>query len=803
MSQEQKKQITPQSIFLIGNPNSGKTSLFNAITGERHHVGNWPGVTVERLEGVTHTKNGDIHITDLPGTYSLTPATPEEGVVLTAIDEAAHGTVLNVVDSTNLIRNMFLTTQLIEIGINPVISFNCYDSFTQQGGKIDLQKFSNLTGCEIYPTVGRTGKGVPALVEYLGKRDISEITAKASSALSLPEKWLKAAKEAIKLDDLRWETATATQRYNAINSLCKPTKDNQKLEDIRKKLCEELSVEKGKKVTPSTLACDLAEDRYHRIERMVKVCATVPEKSIPEGQQKIDKFLVHKYLGIPIFAILMYFVFWTTFTIGQYPMDWLEAFVNWLAAWIGGFMNDGILKELVVEGVIKSVGSVIVFLPNILILFFWIVLLEDSGYMSRAAFIIDRTMKSMGLQGRAFIPMVMGIGCNVPAIMATRIIDSKFQRMLTMFLIPLVSCSARLPVFILLCGTFFPENPTIWMFVLYVIDLIILMFLGHFISILSNRVEDSPFLLEMPPYRIPTPKSVWNMLKEKAMHFIEKAGTVVLAGSILVWALQSFPIIKDEELSFDYVGQKAAIEAPFLAKKAEIEKSQASDKEKEEKLAEIDSQIGDATSEINFKKNEEKTERSYLGRLGKFMHPAFAPLGFSWKETVTLIPGFFAKESLVSTLAVLYQTEGDSDEDGAEAKNIENRKKLAAAMTKNGMTPLKAFVYMLFTLLYVPCIATVGILWKESCSTKFTIFSLLSYFGLAYATSFITLKIGEVVVARGSSGKQEAIVVIIALIAAWVLLSRLINGLKGKTSAVGCGCGCDGCNKCVNKRDKR
>ena len=802
MTQEQKKKITPQSIFLVGNPNSGKTSLFNAITGERHHVGNWPGVTVERLEGVTHTKNGDIFITDLPGTYSLSPATPEEGVVLTAIDEAAKGTVLNVIDSTNMVRNMFLTTQLIEIGINPVISFNCYDSFTSQGGQIDLQKFSSLTGCEIYPTVGRTGKGVPALVEYLAKRELSEITAKASSALSLPEKWLKAAKEAIKLEDVAWENATATQRYNAIHSLCKPVKDNPKLEEIRKKLCQGLSEEKGKTVKPSTLACDLAEDRYHRIEKMVKLCATVPEKSIPDGQQKIDKYLVHKYLGIPIFAALMYFVFWTTFTIGQYPMDWLEALVNWLAEWAGGYMSDGILKDMVVEGIIKSVGSVIVFLPNILILFFWIVLLEDSGYMSRAAFIVDRTMKSMGLQGRAFIPMVMGIGCNVPAIMATRIIDSKFQRMLTMFLVPLVSCSARLPVFVLLCGTFFPENPTKWMFILYVIDLVVLMFLGHFISILSNKVEDSPFLLEMPPYRIPTAKSVWNMLKEKAMHFIEKAGTVVLAGSILVWALQSFPIIKDEDLSFNYLEQKAAIEAPFIAQKAEVEKTVTNEEEKAKKLEEIDSKIEDATSEIEFKKNEEKTERSYLGRIGKAMHPVFAPLGFSWKETVTLIPGFFAKETLVSTLAVLYQTEEDSEEEGDEEKNIENRKKLAVAMTKNGMTPLKAFVYMLFTLLYVPCIATVGILWKESGSTKFTIFSLLSYFGLAYATSFITLKLGEVVAARGSSGKQEAVVVIVALMAAWILLSRLINGLRGKSSAVGCGCGCDGCSSCSKCHDK-
>ena len=791
-----KSNITPQSIYLVGNPNSGKTSLFNAITGERHHVGNWPGVTVERLEGVTHTKDGDIHITDLPGTYSLSPATPEEALVLATLDEASRGTVLNVVDSTNMIRNLFLTTQLIELGINPVISLNCYDSFTEQGGKIDLSKFTELTGCDIYPTVGRTGVGVTALVEYLAKRDKNR-TIVNKSGLSLPESWFKAAQEALKLENLRWETATATQRFNAINSLVRPKEENEKLEAIREKLCNELTKDAAKPVTKSTLACNLAEDRYHRIEKLIPLCATVPEKSIPEWQQKMDKVLVHKYLGVPVFALLMLFVFWTTFTIGQFPMDWLEAFVEWLAGKAEGWMTPGILRDLVVNAGIKSVGSVIVFIPNILILFFWIVLLEDSGYMSRAAFIVDRLMKSIGLQGRAFIPMVMGVGCNVPAIMATRIIDSKFQRWLTMFLIPLVTCNARLPILVLLCGTFFPNNPSLWMFALFVIDLVVLMFLGHFISMFFQTVEDSPFMLEMPPYRIPTPKSVWNMLKEKAMHFIEKAGTVVLAGSIIIWALSAFP--RNIPLSFDYEGQKALIEAPYNLQKANIEKNtQLSDKEKEEKLAEIESQMADATSEIEFKKNEEQTEKSYLGRMGGFFAPVMKPLGFTWKETVTLIPGFFAKESLVSTLAVLYQTKEEEDDDNE--KKLENRKKLAEAMKKNGMTPLKAFVYMLFTLLYVPCIATVGVLWKETGSTKFTIFSLLCYFGIAYGVSFAVLKVGEIITSRGSAGAQESLVVIIALIAAWIMLARLINALKGKPGAVGCGGGCDGCSRCnLNK----
>ena len=749
--------VDPHNIFLIGNPNSGKTSMFNAITGAHLHVGNWPGVTVERLEGITHTANGDIHITDLPGTYSLTPATPEEGVVLTTLDDASRGTVLNVIDTTNLVRNLFLTTQLIEIGITPVISMNCYDSFSSAGGMIDLMKFTSLSGCEAYPTVARNAKGIPALVEFLSKRTIQEHTTNKNSMLRLPEKWFNATKEVLKLQGLRWETATATQRYNAINALTRPAKDNPELEKLRKKLSEELTTDPKKPVTPATLACDLAADRYHRIEKMVAQCAHVPRKSIPEWQQKLDSILINKYLGIPVFAILIAFVFWTTFTIGKYPMDWLTNLVDWMAKLLEAKLQPGLLRDLVIEAALKPVGGVIVFVPNILILFFWIVLLEDSGYMSRAAFIVDRMMKSMGLQGRAFIPMVMGLGCNVPAIMATRIIDSKFQRLLTMFMIPMVSCSARLPVLVLLCGTFFPESPSTWMFLLFIIDLMILILLGHFSSIFFKSIDNSPFLLEMPPYRLPTPKSVWNMLKEKTMHFIEKAGTIVLAGSIVIWALSSFP--REVPLSFDYEQSRATIQA-----------MQISNEEKAEKLELLDN-----------KKTIEETEQRYLGRIGKFIHPVMAPFGFTWRETVSLIPGFLAKESVVSTLAVLY---------------LPYDKDLGEGMRKNGMTPIKAFAFMLFTLLYVPCIATLGVLWKESGSPKFTVACVVSYFAIAYAVSFGALKLGELL-EKPTEARDELIIVLIASLAAWTLLHRLVNGLRGKMCSVGCGGSCNGdCSNC-------
>lgn len=767
----------PQRIFLVGNPNSGKTSMFNAITGERHHVGNWPGVTVERLEGITHTPNGDLHLIDLPGTYSLTPATPEEALVLGTIDDAEQGTILNIVDTTNLIRNLFLTTQLIELGFKPVISMNCYDAFNEAGGMLDLSKFTTLSGCDAYPTVARNGQGIQALTDYLSNLTFTK--EKYYSALALPETWQNAVNEVLKLKNLTWETAKASQKYNAINELSRPNKEeNKELSEIRNNLITALNKETKSTVTPNTLACSLAADRYHRIEKMIAKCAQIPAKTIPLAQQQLDKVLTSKYFGFPIFILVMAFVFWTTFTIGKYPMDWLDSSIDWLCNILDSTLRNGLLKELLIDAAIRGVGGVIVFIPNILILFFWIVLLEDSGYMSRAAFIVDRMMKSMGLQGRAFIPMVMGLGCNVPAIMATRIIDSRFQRLLTMFLIPMVSCSARLPVLVLLCGTFFPENPSMWMFLLFFINFVVLLLIGHICSVAFKTIDNSPFLLEMPPYRMPTGKSIWNMLKEKAEHFIEKAGTIVLAGSILIWALSAFP--RNVQLSFDYEKDKASIETEYFTKLSELKQTESGFEDIQKKLNEEKSL---KLSALENKKNIEETEQRYMAKIGKFFHPIMEPFGFTWRETVSLIPGFLAKESIVSTLTVLYLPYDDD---------------LGKGMRKNGMTPLKAFVFMLFTLLYMPCIATLGVLWKESGSMKFTVGSLFCYFALAYGVSFGILKVSEILISKEGRINETVIVIVLALVSLMVLVNRLLNGLRGKMccSDNGCGCGNKNCANC-------
>jgi ferrous iron transport protein B len=745
-----------RNVYLVGNPNCGKTSLFNAITGERRRVGNWPGVTVQKLEGVASTDTANLTICDLPGTYSLTPATPEEEIVLKTIDEAATGCIVNVVDIANFERNLFLTTQLIELGIRPVVSLNCFDSFTRAGGTIDLQKFSTYTGTTPFPTVARTGEGTQNLVEFVGRPEVACVE-NSTSCLSLPQVWLDAAEEVMQLRNQHWHSATPTMRYAALGDLIRlqPGQTVPELIEIRQNLAKKLSEGRETPVKTPNLACELASDRYRRIEKLIASCAIVPGKNIPAWQEKLDRVLTNRYLGLPVFALMMAWVFWTTFSVGNIPMGWMESLVEWLSDFVQANMQAGLIRELIVGGVISGVGGVIIFIPNILILFFWIAILEDSGYMSRAAFIMDRMMNSIGLHGRAFIPMIMGLGCNVPAVLATRIIDNRFQRLLTMLLIPLVTCAARLPVLVLLCGTFFPESPSIWMFTLFFVNLLVLIFLGQSTSMLFKTSENSPFLLEMPPYRLPTPASVFHMLYEKAAHFIEKAGTVILAGAIIIWVLSVFP--REVPLSFDYEGELSRL-----------------------RNGEITEETTGKIEALSRQRDIELMEGRYMARLGKFIHPVMEPLGFSWRETVSLIPGFLAKESVVSTLSVLYLPYSDN---------------LGDAMRKTGMTPLTAFVFMMFTLLYIPCIATLGVIWRESGSTRFTLLSLLVYFAIAYVVSYITLKTGALLQTSSNMAWFEGLVIITAALAAgWYLLRTFVITISGSKCN-----SCASCSSCPSR----
>jgi ferrous iron transport protein B len=743
------EKSTERRVFLIGNPNSGKTSLFNALTGERKRVGNWPGVTVQRIEGIIKTPESTLTVTDLPGTYSLTPATPEEEIVLRCLDEASGNIILNVVDIGNFERNLFLTTQLVELGIAPVVSLNCFDSFTAAGGSINLSKFTNLTGLNSFPTVARTGEGTAALSESLGKMENSTFEPREFSTLGLSDEWQNATDNVLRHSGKSWKGATPVEKYHALRALI--TDGPEEIQKIRQDLAVNLSSIKGKEIKPVDLACELASDRYQRIEKLIAACATVPAKAVPLWQEKLDRFLTHRLLGLPIFALLMAWIFWTTFSLGEYPMSWLESMFEALSNYTEANLSEGLLRSLLVEGIIAGVGGVLVFVPNILILFFWIALLEDSGYMSRAAFLMDRLMNSIGLHGRAFIPMIMGLGCNVPAVMATRIIDNRFQRLLTMLLIPLITCAARLPVLVILCGTFFGATASLWMFILFFVNLLVLIFLGQFTSLLFKTEGNSPFLLEMPPYRLPTASSVFHVLYEKIEHFVEKAGTIILAGSILIWVLSVFP--RDVPLSMDYDAQIVQL-----------------------KSGQITNEVTEKIAALSRQKNIEQMEGRYMARIGKFIHPVMEPLGFSWRETVSLIPGFLAKESVVSTLSVLYLPYGEN---------------LGDAMKSSGMTKLTAFVFMLFTLMYIPCIATLGVIWRESGSTKFTVLALIVYFSIAYLVSFIVLKSSQLLASSGGGMMEGGLIIVVVLFSGWYIARTLIKALTG-SKCKGCS-SCDGC----------
>jgi ferrous iron transport protein B len=735
-----------RQIYLVGNPNSGKTSLFNAITGEKLKVGNWPGVTVEKIEGIKNHKSTKLTITDLPGTYSLTPATPEERIVLESISEASRGKILNVVDISNFERNLLLTTQLVELGIKPTLSLNCYDLFTSNGGSIDLQRFIAMSKLQAFPTVARKNQGISSLLDSLIAADETEERVE-ESCLALSEHWMAALKALALARQLDLSSMCPLKKHQLLTELIQPTikGDDPALKEVRAQLTSTINEKFNKSIKENSLACELATDRYARIERLLCASATLPEKNIPEWQERLDGLVTHKIWGLPIFIALMVFVFWTTFFVGEIPMEWLVEQVDSFAEFLSAKLPASLLTELVADGIVRGVGEILIFIPNILILFFWIALLEDSGYMSRAAFMMDRVMKAMGLQGRAFIPMIMGLGCNVPAIMAARIIDSRFQRMLTILLIPLVSCAARLPVLVLLCGTFFPNNPSLWMVILFSVNVLIILLLGHFTSSLFKVTESSPFLLEMPTYRLPTPKSIFDTLKTKAWHFIEKAGTIILAGIIIIWVLTAFP--REVPLSFDYDAEVAVIEV--------MEASEERD---------------GLLEELEDRKEMELMENRYMGQLGKLMQPVMAPLGFSWRETVALVPGFFAKESVVSTLKVLY---------------LPFSTDLGEAMEKAGMTPVKAFVFMLFTLLYIPCLATFGIMWKETGSLRFTIGSLFVYFIIAYIASFGALKIGESIMTPDGGALDKMLIMLFSVIALWYLINKTIAAIRGRM--------CDSC----------
>ncbi|HNU37324.1 ferrous iron transport protein B [Macellibacteroides fermentans] len=709
------------NVALIGNPNCGKTSLFNFASGAHEHVGNYSGVTVDAKEGV-FTQNGyTFRIVDLPGTYSLSAYTPEELYVRRHLVQEQPDVVINVVDASNLERNLYLTTQLIDMDVRMVIALNMYDDLEKSGNKFDHESLAGMIGVPIIPTISKTGFGIEALfnrvISVYEETDpiLRHVHVNYGDTL---EKYINALRKMLKRNGT--VDKTYSKRYLAIKLLENDKEVKQYVQSLPEtkpilETCNQYSQQLEEMLKEDTETA-LTNARYGFISGALRETFVANKIKEVSSTQIIDLFVTHKVLGFPIFIFFMWFMFEATFKLGEYPMQWIEWGVEQIGNFVRNFMPEGPLKDLLVDGIIGGVGGVIVFLPNILILYLFISFMEDSGYMARAAFIMDKIMHKMGLHGKSFIPLVMGFGCNVPAIMATRTIESRNSRMITMLINPLMSCSARLPVYVLLTGAFFAENASTVLLLMYSSGILLAVIVAKLFKRFLFSKEDVPFVMELPPYRMPTSKSILIHMWEKAKQYLHKMGGIILIASILIWFLGYFP--RETEQGKIYESQIEHVNSS----------NTLSEKEKTETV-----------TELNRLKNMEHQQNSYIGRIGQAIQPALAPLGFDWKISVSLLSGMAAKEVVVSTLSVLYT--GDSE----DSQTLPER--LQADKDKEGnpvFTPLVALSMMLFVLIYFPCVATVIAIVNESKSWKWGAFVIAYTCTLAWVVSFTVYQLGSI-----------------------------------------------------------
>ena len=707
------------NVALVGNPNCGKTSLFNFASGAHEHVGNYSGVTVDAKEGTFQQDGYTFRIVDLPGTYSLSAYTPEELYVRRHLSEEQPDVVINVLDASNLERNLYLTCQLIDMDVRSVIALNMYDELERSGNKFDYESLSRMIGTPIVPTISRTGFGIEDLfkrvIKVYEEEDpvIRHIHINYGEVL---EKGITNVRHAIKHNGN--VAKSLSKRYLSIKLL----EGDPEIERFIQTLSgsETIIEERDRNVVQiEELLLEDSETaftnaRYGFISGALR--ETYEQNKIKEATstQIIDLFVTHKVLGFPIFILFMWIMFEATFRLGAYPMEWIENLVSWIGNFVRGNMSEGPLKDLLVDGIIGGVGGVIVFLPNILILYLFISFMEDSGYMARAAFIMDKIMHKMGLHGKSFIPLVMGFGCNVPAIMASRTIESRNSRMITMLVNPLMSCSARLPVYVLLAGAFFPKNASFILLSLYVCGILLAVVMARLFKRFLFKEEDVPFVMELPPYRMPTAKSIMIHMWEKAKQYLHKMGGVILVASIIIWFLGYFPRHSEMGDAFD-------------KQIAEVENAELDSKEKTETIAELERL-----------KNMEHQKNSYIGTIGQTIQPVLHPLGFDWKMSVSLLTGMAAKEVVVSTLSVLYT--GDEEDSQVLSERIKQD------LDEEGnpvFTPLIALSLMLFVLIYFPCIATISAIVNESGSWKWGIFVIVYTCVLAWIVSFVVYQTGS------------------------------------------------------------
>lgn len=730
------EKLKSLKIALVGNPNCGKTSLFNFASGAHEKTGNYSGVTVDAREG--HISYGDyrIKLVDLPGTYSLTAYSPEERYVRDYILGSKPDVIINVIDATNLERNLYLTLQLREMGAKCVLALNMWDELQAHGDYLNQLKLAQHLGAPAVPTNGRTGKGITqmlasAVALYEGRVTSAEQPFEHYDAFLQQE-----------VEKIRPVANAALQQQLSNYELLKLIEGDPELAERSAKRDDAQSlatalqqtVDKIKKQTGKDAETFCTDVRYDYLSALVKQCyIPAPPQSKRTFKQKIDSVLTHRIWGIPIFLFLMWLTFWTTFTVGQYPMDWIEAGVAALGDWIKGIMAEGPLRDLLTDGIINGVGSVIVFLPQILILFFFISIFEDTGYMARAVFLIDRTMRSFGLHGRSFIPLVMGFGCNVPAIMATRTIEDRKVRLTTMLVNPFMSCSARLQVYILLVYSLFPKYAGTALFLVYLAGVLVALLAAFVMRKTFLKGNESPFVIELPPYRIPTLRSSLHHMWDKGVQYLQKMGGVILVAALLIWFLGYFPRT---------TSQDAHYEQAIATAEQQYDTAHATD---EAEVAQIETLRDSAITTIEWEWESVRQRESFLGRIGTTVEPAIRPLGFDWRIGISLISGIAAKEVVVSTMGVLLQL-GDENDENSPAL----RQKLPNVRWDSGpkkgellFTPLTSVALLIFVMLYVPCIAVIAAIRRESGSWKWAIFAAVYTVAVAYIFALLVYQIGS------------------------------------------------------------
>ena len=682
-------------VALVGNPNCGKTSLFNMASGSHEHVGNYSGVTVDAKEGFFDYRGYHFRIIDLPGTYSLSAYSPEELYVRRNLVEETPDVVVNVVDASNLQRNLYLTTQLIDMNLRVVMALNMYDELVAKGDRLDIRQLGYLLGMPIVPTVSRTGEGIndlfDTIIQIYENQDphlARHIHINHGSEL---EQSIRSIKDLLKKNtDIRYKYST---RYLSIKYL----EDDKEVDAVVESLPNRDEIistrfreqNRIKEILNSSIGSAMIDAKYAFIQGALAE-TWEPYKGKRRRNtitEKIDAFVTNRWAAFPIFFIILYLVFEGTFVLGEYPMRWIEWLVAKFGSFVASAMTDGWFKDLVVDGIVGGVGSVLVFLPNILLLYMFISLLEDSGYMARAAFIMDRLMHKIGLHGKSFIPMIMGFGCNVPAVMATRTIESRKSRFITMLVIPLMSCAGRMPVYILIAGAFFPERAGLVLLGLYALGILLAIVAARIMSIFFKE-DDLPFVMELPPYRIPTAKSIFRHTWEKGRQYLQKMSGIILICSMVIWFLGYFP----NHDAYDSV--------------------------------------------------QEQQEHSFIGYIGKSIEPVLKPLGFDWKMGVGIVAGVGAKELVVSTLGVMYADDEPVADGGASAETASEDTRLQRALVKS-VTPAGALAYMVFILLYFPCIATFVAIKQESGGWKWAIFTAVYTIFLAWTAAFITFNIAS------------------------------------------------------------